>query len=335
MFGFCPTLLVVPAPDCHQAAFELHPRLPFRLDLTAWALRRRSRNRMDVWDGSYRRALTIDGEPVAVEVQQAGSVDAPVLLVVASSAEELTSAQLGAVSSQVEELLGLAIDLDPFYEMADADPHLRGVKNRFLGVKPPRFPTVFEAFANAVANQQLSLEVGIELLNRLTDAYGAEVRSGDGVLRAFPEADVVAAAPVAALRSLGFSTSKAGYLIGLAGVVSSGELELDGFDLLNRPAATQYLQRLRGIGRWSAEYVMLRGFGRLDVFPGDDVGARNTLQRFLDLAAPPDYTEILDIVSPWHPYAGLVYFHLLLDGLAARGALSQASLGSVASVSMP
>ncbi len=274
---------------------------------------------MDTWDGTYRRALTIDGEPIVAEVLQTGSADGPVLLVTVSSATDLPAARICAIPGVVERMLGLGVDLDPFYELADADPQLRVLKDRFLGVKPPRFPTVFEALANAVANQQLSLEVGIELLNRLTDAYGAPARSVDGLLNAFPEAEVVADVPVAALRSLGFSTSKAGYLIGLAGVVSSGGWELDGLDLLSRHDATRNLQHLHGVGRWSAEYVLLRGFGRLDVFPGDDVGARNKLQRFLDLAAPPSYEDILEILAPWYPYAGVVYFHLLLDGLVERG----------------
>lgn len=67
--------------------------------------------------------------------------------------------------------------------------------------------------------------------------------------------------------------------------------------------------------------MLLRGLGRLDVFPGDDVGARNKLQRFLMLPAPPSYADIVAIPAPWYPYAGIVYFHLLLDGLVDRGAL--------------
>jgi DNA-3-methyladenine glycosylase II len=126
---------------------------------------------------------------------------------------------------------------------------------------------------------------------------------------------------VADLRGLGFSASKAQSLIGLAGVVSSGGLDLDGLDVMSREDAIKNLQRLHGIGRWSAEYVLLRGLGRLEVFPGDDVGARNKLQRFLGLPAPPSYAEILAILAPWYPYAGMVYFHLLLDGLVERGAL--------------
>jgi DNA-3-methyladenine glycosylase II len=311
----------VDAIGVSEAAFELHPRPPFRLDLTAWALRRRARNRIDIWDGRYRRALIIDDEPIAVDVLQIGPPGAPDLVVTVSASTDLIPTRLCVIKEVVERMLGLGVDLNPFYALADADPHLRVLKERFLGVKPPRFPTVFEALANAVANQQLTLEVGIELLNRLANTYGAPAPSTDGPLTAFPEAGTVADAPVADLRGLGFSTSKARYLIGLARDVSAGGLDLDGLDLMSREDATRYLQRLHGIGRWSAEYVLLRGLGRLDVFPGDDVGARNKLQRFLMLPAPPSYPDIVAILAPWYPYAGIVYFHLLLDGLVERGAL--------------
>jgi DNA-3-methyladenine glycosylase II len=69
--------------------------------------------------------------------------------------------------------------------------------------------------------------------------------------------------------------------------------------------------------------VLLRGLGRLGVFPGDDVGARNKLQRFMGLAHPPDYDEICRITDAWQPYAGMVYFHLLLDGLSRAGRLDR------------
>jgi DNA-3-methyladenine glycosylase II len=81
------------------------------------------------------------------------------------------------------------------------------------------------------------------------------------------------------------------------------------------------LLALRGVGRWSAEYVMLRGLGRLHVFPGDDVGAQKRLARWLGRPGPLDYAGVRKAVAPWQPYAGLVYFHLLLDGLSRAGVL--------------
>ncbi|MGH2460917.1 MAG: hypothetical protein ACRDIY_18835 [Chloroflexota bacterium] len=65
--------------------------------------------------------------------------------------------------------------------------------------------------------------------------------------------------------------------------------------------------------------MLLRGLGRINVFPGDDVGGRNNLQRWLGIDAALDYAGARRIVDRWSPYAGLVYFHLLLDGLARAG----------------
>ena len=84
-------------------------------------------------------------------------------------------------------------------------------------------------------------------------------------------------------------------------------------------AASAALQRLGGVGRWSAEYALLRGLGRLEVFPGDDVGARNNLARRLGLASPLDYDDVRQAVAPWAPYAGLAYFHLLAERIDAAG----------------
>jgi DNA-3-methyladenine glycosylase II len=76
------------------------------------------------------------------------------------------------------------------------------------------------------------------------------------------------------------------------------------------------------VGRWTGEYVLLRGLGRLHVFPGEDVGARNNLRRWLGLTGALDYDGVRRVLTPWTPYAGLIYFHLLQDRLAEAGYVS-------------
>ena len=71
--------------------------------------------------------------------------------------------------------------------------------------------------------------------------------------------------------------------------------------------------------------------GRTHVFPGDDVGARNNLRRWLHLPEPLDYQGVRRIMSRWNGYAGLVYFHLLLDRLAEAGHLGEIGSGGRAS----
>lgn len=87
-------------------------------------------------------------------------------------------------------------------------------------------------------------------------------------------------------------------------------------------AALKLLGALPGIGRWTAEYVLLRGLGRLNVFSGDDVGARNNLARFLGRRKPLDYESVGRAVAKWQPYAGLIYFHLLLARIRDAGGLN-------------
>jgi DNA-3-methyladenine glycosylase II len=126
------------------------------------------------------------------------------------------------------------------------------------------------------------------------------------------------------LKRHGFSLTKARTIVETARAIAAGDLDLESLEQLDDPAAIERLTSLRGIGRWTAEYVMLRGLGRLHIFPGDDVGAHNKLRRFFNIDAEFDYETIQQLVSRWHPYAGMVYFHLLLQSLSETGVLAQA-----------
>jgi DNA-3-methyladenine glycosylase II len=318
--------------------FTIEGRPPLRLDPTVWALRRRPHNTIDAWDGiTYTRTLVADGVPVQVAVRQdhAGNPERTRLDVeVRRRGETPSEAGIAEVRCTIERMLGLHVDLAGFYELAASDPRLAGLAQRFLGVRPPRFASVFEALVNAVACQQLSLTVGIHLLDRLAVVYGPEVGLR-GAPPGFPAAERLAAAEPPHLRRLGFSVAKARTIIGLARGVGSETLGLDTLAQAEDERAVSALVSLPGIGRWSAEWVVLRGLGRLGVLPGDDVGARNKLRRRFELPASSGYSEVAALAKGWWPYGGLVYFHLLLDGLAQGGHLEAAAPGTAAHGSAP
>jgi DNA-3-methyladenine glycosylase II len=270
------------SPRRTPSRFALAPVPPFRLDLTVWALRRRPHNAIDRWDGhTYRRALRLSGHALAeVEVHQTAPPESPRLMVSVATDRPVRQAR-AEVTATLQRMLGLDVDLGDFYRQAGHDPHLRPLAQRFRGVKPPRFPSLFECLTNAIACQQLTLTVGIELLNRLTERYGHAAAGATATApRAFPDPAGLATAETDNVRSLRFSTAKAHALIELAQHITEGGLDLDRLAAADDQTASAALQRLRGIGRWSAEYALLRGLGRLAVFPADDVGARNNLQRF-------------------------------------------------------
>jgi DNA-3-methyladenine glycosylase II len=299
---------------------EIEPSAPFRLDLTVRALRRRAHNRIDRWDESiYERVLSLgDGEPVVLSVAQCSRPEAPRLSVRLRGLIHETAELLARRA--LTRLLGLNVDLSAFEEMAAGDPLLGPLAARMRGLRPPRFPTVFEALVNGIACQQLSLTVGIHLLNRLTDAHGQPLSEDPEGPRAFLGPEELATKQPDDLKRHGFSYAKARTIIDLSRSIAAGNLDLEGLEQLDDPAAVERLTGVRGIGRWTAEYALLRGLGRLRVFPGDDVGAQNKLRRLFDIDGALDYDAVKRLLARWEPHAGVVYFHLLLDHEHRKGA---------------
>jgi DNA-3-methyladenine glycosylase II len=222
-------------------------------------------------------------------------------------------------------LLGTRVDLRDWYRIAEGDPRLEPLADQFRGMKPPRLLTVFETLVNAFACQQLSLTVGLELLNRL--AVVCDVRRGTGARSryGFPSPDDVVRHDAADYRAIGFSRQKIDSLLTLAQGIHAGRIAVEGLARYNDAEACARLCELRGVGRWTAEYALLRGLGRLHVFPGDDVGAQKSLARWLGRRATLGYAGVSKAVEKWQPYAGMVYFHLLLDGLSKGGVLESAA----------
>jgi DNA-3-methyladenine glycosylase II len=324
------TVNVDQSPGCTRAQtfrrheIEIEPRGPFRLDLTAWALRRRSHNAVDRWHtGTYERVVSLDGVPVALSVTQVAGPEAPRLSILLAG-RCVDQPPEALARGALDRLLGLSVDLSPFAAMAAPDPLLGPFAARLRGLKPPRFPTVFEALVNGVACQQLSLAVGIHLLNRLAADRGKATSDGPDGPRAFPDPENLASLEPDDLRRHGFSSAKARTIIETSRAIVAGELDLEALQRLEDGAAIERLTNLRGIGRWTAEYVLLRGLGRLHVFPGDDVGAHNKLRQLFAIDTPLDHEAVGRLVARWHPYAGVVYFHLLLDSLSRAGLVAHA-----------
>ena len=309
-----------------RTTFHLKPVPPFRLDLAAWTLRRRPGNAVDRWDGqTYSRVLALPACAVEVAVTQVGPPQTPRLRV-SVRGQPLRSSIKTAVARALERLLGLSIDLTAFYRFARRQKRLRELAQRFRGMKPPRFATVFESVVNAIACQQVSLTVGIELLNRLAARFGPALPKDEVGAHAFPGPDNLAGLRPAELRRLGFSRQKGRAMIELARSITEGRLDLERLAELSNEEAALRLRGLSGLGRWSAEYVLLRGLGRVSIFPGDDVGGRTNLQRWLHLAAPLDYEGVQHTLTRWQRFGGLIYFHMLLDRLETAGNLGPARI---------
>lgn len=303
--------------DEHQ--FSVPVTAPFRLDFTAWALRRRESNIVDQWtDGHYVRLFVVRDLAVWVTVAQPKGAERQLVVTVRSD-QRIDERLQGDVQSLVHKTFGLTTDLGAFYRLAQDDELLKHLVTEFADVRPPRFPTTFEALVNSVACQQVSLDSGIAALNRLARAFGASLVNDGVTQHAFPRPVDLLDVPEESIKELGFSRQKARTIKDLTEHVAADGTDLAQLNRLTNDQAVAYLTGIRGIGRWSAEYVLLRGLGRLDNFPGDDVGAQNNLQQLFHRDTKPGYDEIKDLVARWRRYQGVVYFHLLLEKLRTKG----------------
>lgn len=305
--------------------FFHRPVAPFRLDLSTWILRRRSENAVDRWDGqTYRRVLVVENQAVEVAIRQVWFMDTPRLRI-SVVGKRVPAGTKVSITAAIVRLLGTQSDLRPFYRIAARHKKLMALASRFRGAKPSRFATVFEAVVNGIACQQLSLSLGIQLLNRLAAAFGPAMSINGVPAYAFPQPQDLAQLKPDDFRKLGFNRQKGRAMIELSSAVVERRLDLEGLEDQPDDEAVRVLCGLRGVGRWTAEYVLLRGLGRLHVFPGDDVGTRNLLQHWLGLSKPLDYQGVHRVLAPWHRYAGLIYFHLLMNRLHEKGEINRTS----------
>jgi DNA-3-methyladenine glycosylase II len=296
--------------------------VPFRLDLTVSALRRLSTNVVDLItvDAEYLRVFGGTGEPVLARISQ---VRADELVVRIEGGDARDHVRVLAVARRI---LGTDRDVSQFDRAARRVPWLRDLVVRMRGVKPPRYPTLWEACVNAVLFQQVSLVSASSISRRLILALGHRVESGSIALYSFPDVERLRLADDGVLRAAGVSSSKLATLRRIADALESGALDEATLEALPSPDAAALLRGIKGIGPWTATLILLRGLGRLDVFPMND----SSVLRNLAFVAGTARLDIDELLVELGAQRGMLYYYLLLARLETRGDVGRAS--SVATV---
>ena len=205
-------------------------------------------------------------EPVEVAVTQTGPAAAPLLRLEAGNCPpHLECAAI--LTRTLVKMLGLHADLVPLLSPGRGGYVAGSLAERCRGLKPPRFPSVFEALVNAIAGQQINLTVVVQLLNRLAAAYGPAVLVDGEPQHAFPRPSDLAGLAPDALRALGFSRNKAVAMIEVARRLANHSPDLENLDDLEQSAAMTRLLALKGVGRWSAGICAAPGPGPLVRIP--------------------------------------------------------------------
>lgn len=216
-----------------------------------------------------------------------------------------------AAADYVWEWFDLKTDLAPFYDMAAGDPILQPIVKRHFGLRVLGFPDLFEAMAWAITGQQINLTFAYTLKKRFVEAYGKSIVYEDEIYWTFPSCDEIAALAVSDLTPMQYSARKAEYIIGIATNMAKGNLVKENFTI-GKDAQTveKELVAIRGIGPWSANYVMMKCLGFTSAFPIADVGLHNALKYHLELEKKPSIAEIERWAENWRGWEAYATFYL-------------------------
>jgi DNA-3-methyladenine glycosylase II len=310
------------APGCatvtSRSRHDLSVVTPYRLDLTVSALRRLSMNVVDVLtpEGQYVRALSSAHGPVIVHAEQTRP-DAVAVTIDGDVTEHAHTLAL------VRCMLGADRDVTDFDRAAARIPWLAPLAERMRGVKPPRYPGLWDACANAIVFQQVSLRAASTIMHRLIVSLGQpmEVAGVPVPLYQFPTAESVNGASDDLLRATGLSATKVATLRRVGDALATGTLDTTTLERYSSADASAILRRIKGIGPWSAAVILLRGLGRLDVFPANDTSVASNIALVSGSAA----FDASSVRAALGEKRGMLYFYLLLARLEARGEIGRPS----------
>ncbi|MCI0437735.1 MAG: hypothetical protein L0177_01230, partial [Chloroflexi bacterium] len=258
--------------------FALTPEPPYDFDLTAnYTVYNRGRYGADIFeDGKLRRLLGLGDTLALATMRSVGTVDAP-RLEVELVGHQLDDSTVERARGLLAWMLGADDDLTPFYGMALADPHLSPLAKALRGLHIPRTTSVYEALVLAILGQQISTHVARILRTLLIETYGLSAEIGGTRYFAFPRPETLVEAGVDGLRAIKFSQRKAEYVVGIASMVASGELALDELRGKSPDDVVRTLTAIRGVGPWTAHWLMIRSLGHTDGFPHGDLALQRTM----------------------------------------------------------
>ena len=267
-------------------------------------------------DGVYRRLLDLGDKLVLASVRSAGTTDTPELTVDLQGSE-LSPEDVDLAKEMVSWLLGVDQDLAPFYKLGRADEAMAGLVEKFYGLHLPHTATVFEALVLAVLGQQISTSVARIIRTLLIETFGPSAEFNGETYYAFPRPEAIWGSSPAELHTMKLTQRKSEYVHGLAGSALDRVLDLERLAGLNDQEIVQKLTALRGVGMWTAQWVLIRAVGRPDALPLGDLALRRVVSRlFMDGADVTDVQveEIAERWSPYRTYATVYLFSALRTG---------------------
>jgi DNA-3-methyladenine glycosylase II len=286
---------------------------PFSFDLSAEIFANGDSLIRTYEKGRFRQTIRADGKLILATVESVGSVNKPKLCAELKSDRELTQEDKKKAEETISVLFNLNFDLAPFYEEVKKDKVMARLTQKLMGLKSPTTETVFEALLDSIVEQQISLKVANNIENKLIKKFGDALGLEGEVCFAYPTPQKLASASIEALRQCGLSFRKAEYIKSVSTLVMEGRLDLEklgNYDSADR--IIRELDKVRGVGVWTAELTMLRGMQRLEVLPAEDLGLRRVISHYYCGGKRITSAQARRIARDWGRWKGLAAYYLIV-----------------------
>lgn len=214
------------------------------------------------------------------------------------------------IATYIIEWFDLDNDLTPFYEMANTDPLLKISAQKFYGLRVIGIPDLFEALCWGVLGQQINLAFAYSLKRQFVESFGDSIEWNGKKYWVFPPYERIAQLEPTDLAAIKMTVKKSEYIIGIARLMACGELSKEQLVKMNFKEAEKSLIKIRGIGPWTANYVLMRCLRFQTAFPIDDVGLINSIKTLRNMNQKPTKEEILALSIPWKNWESYATFYL-------------------------
>jgi DNA-3-methyladenine glycosylase II len=253
---------------------------------------------------TIRKGVMIDGVPAVLEIDL-GAQPGQALCTVDVDGAQLPAQLAAKAQGMLLNVLGLRIDPAPFEAAVESDPLFAPLVRRERGLRVIQSATIFEALSWAIIGQQINLSFAISLRRTFIALAGRAHPDG---LWCYPEALDAARLELDDLTSRKFSRAKAETLLRLAHLVADGELDLRrDADLAE---VSERLLAVKGIGPWTVNYALLRGYGFPDCSLEGDVAVRTAIGRLLGTPERPNLAEAAAFLEAYRPHRTMAAAHL-------------------------
>ncbi|MCW9705656.1 DNA-3-methyladenine glycosylase family protein [Fodinibius salsisoli] len=253
------------------------------------------------------KPLRINGEKGLIEISETAD---------ALKARLLTGTLSPATIKQyITHWFDLERDLQPFYRLLNQHQQLSKMSSKYHGLRLMGIPDLFEALCWCVIGQQINLTFAYRLKRRLVETYGTSTTYKSEQHFFFPDPEVLATLTVDELREKQFSRRKAEYIIGIARQFAGDKLSKHDIEAL--AGSDQRLKRLtkiRGVGPWTANYVLMKSLQQSDCITYGDTGLQSAVSTLLELDRKPTKEEIDSFFEPfagWESYLNIYLWRTL------------------------